>query len=266
MASIQEDGQLGSPEQAQASDKQESLAAIVAGSAWKLTTAGPRLALKLSRMGANQAERMALQSLRKRLDSLDTGPTTTDQEAAQGAAPAKRGTTKSKSRSATSTPQAIMAHLMESSLEQNPESAEILLALRTARQLVPDEARILAALADGHSSALMHLASAPLVGPASQRWLENLSPVGREAGVCLIHRTSQYIGHLRALGLLESGDEDKSLQLKYQLLEADTQVRKTAAEIDKTGHRPKYLRRTIRMSETGRQFWQRCEPKDQQSW
>lgn len=74
----------------------------------------------------------------------------------------------------------------------------------------------------------------------------------------LLDQTSVYVTHLRRLGLLESDDEDKTMQIKYQLIEADTLVRKTCAQIEKAGLRPRFFRRTIRISDTGRDFWAAC--------
>lgn len=244
----------------------------VLSGAWQMASKGPRLALDLAQKGVTEAEKLALSTLRKRMDAVtqaedpyaDGGAT--PEAASAGFATTHDAPARSRQAAAAQTAAEAMARLMDASLEQSADSARELLALRTVQQLVPDEARILAALADGHASALLHLGAGMVVGPATQRWLENLSPVGREAGVALIERTPQYIAHLRNLGLLESGDEDRSLQLKYQLIEADTQVRKACEEIEKSKLRPKFIRRTIRMSEAGKAFWAACEPKDRQSW
>lgn len=245
-----------------------SLAGALVGSAWKLATRGPRKALDLAQKGLTEAERVALSTLRKRMDAVaDSDSPSAEHGDEETATPKPRqGSASPATASAPLTAATAMARLLDTALEQSQDSAREALLLRTVRQLVPDEARILAALADGHASALMHLGAGPMVGPATQRWLENLSPVGKEAGVQLIDQTSAYVTHLRELGLLESGDEDKSLQLKYQLMEGDTKVRKTAEEIEKSGLRPKFFRRTIRMSEAGKAFWAACEPKERQSW
>lgn len=257
----------GGEEGADTAQESSSLAGMLVGSAWKIATRGPRKALDLAQRGLTEAERVALSTLRKRMDAVvdgDEAPAAHSHTPTSTSAPAR--TSSSSAGPSPLSAAAAMAALMEASLEQTAESAREALLLRTLRQLVPDEVRILAALADGHSAALMHLGAGPMVGPATQRWLENLSPVGKEAGVQLVDQTSAYVSHLRDLGLLESGDEDKSLQLKYQLMEGDTKVRKTAEEIEKTGLRPKFFRRTIRMSEAGKAFWLACEPQDKQSW
>lgn len=249
-----------------------SLLGSLAAGAWKIATEGPRRAASLAQRGLVEGEKLALSTLKRRMEAAtadeDDGPArsapidwnevpTSGLDAPGSSAPAA-----SSSLGAAD----LLARLMEMSLEQTPERAKELLNQRILRQLVPDEARILAALADGHESALMHLGAGPLVGPASQRWIENLSPVGKEAGVALPDQVPTYLRHLRELELLESGDEDKNLQLKYQLMEADTLVRRTCEQIEKAGLRPRFFRRTIRMSEAGKAFWVACEPKQQQSW
>jgi hypothetical protein len=248
---------------------------FVASGAWKIATGAPRFAMGLAHKGLSEAEKRALIGLRRRMDAVvDDEPA--DEEDDHD--PAGEGRPAPTSVRGESAPQggvapvarlsasALLARLLEDSAEQSVESAQERLNLRIIRQLVPDEARILAALADGHSAALVHLGAGPLVGPATQRWLENLSPVGRECGVRLLDQTPTYIRHLRDLGLLESGEEDKSLHLKYQLIEADTQVRKMCTQIEKSGMRPKFFRRTIRMSEAGLALWKACEGTANQSW
>lgn len=244
---------------------------FVASGAWKLATEAPRRAIDLAQKSLSEAEKLALTTLRKRMDAVADEEEHPDDE--HEAAPASTPRPAASSVPAgTPTPAgrltaaAALARLMEESAEQSPEQALERLALRTVRQLVPDEARILAALADGHSAALVHLGAGSLVGPASQRWLENLSPVGRECGVRLLDQVPVYLANLRTLGLLESGDEDKSLHLKYQMIEADTIVRRTCGEIEKAGLRPKFFRRTVRISEAGKSFWKACDGVGNESW
>lgn len=245
----------------------ETLFGMLASGAWKLATEGPRLAVSLAQRGISEAEKLALSTLQRRMDAVADsreGSAAQDDDPSEPFEP--RPTNPSAPGVAPASAAETLARLIEQSMEQTPERARELLSLRVLRQLVPDEARILAALADGHEAALMHVAAGSLVGPANQRWIENLSPVGKECGVRLLDEVPRYIKHLRDLDLLESGDEDRSLHLKYQLMEADTQVRQTCALIEKSGLRPKFFRRTVRMSEAGKAFWAACEPAERQSW
>lgn len=236
--------------------------------AFRLARRAPRAAFDLAQQTARGAERLALSTLRRRMDVVlgqdsALAPRATDTPGEYLPRPVP-GT--SVTGAAPVTAAAAMARLLELSLEQTPESAREALSLRTVLRLVPDEARILAALADGHSAALMHVGAGSLIGPTTQRWLENLSPVGKEAGVQLPDQTPHYLASLRDLGLVESGDEDKALHLKYQLLEAETRVRHICEQIEKRGLRPKFFRRTIRISEAGRAFWTACEAIENKSW
>lgn len=246
-------------------DAQPSLLGALASGARKLASEGPRRALDLAQKGLSEAERVALSTLRRRMDaasdepacSTPAAPVRREAPAASGGgAPAAPATTAAE----------VMAQLLETAQEHTQQEAQQALWLRIAQQLVPDEARILAALSDGHESALLHLAAGPLLGRATQRWLENLSPVGRESGVQLPAMTAQYVDHLRGLGLLESGPESSALSLKYQLLEADGAVRTLCTEIEKQGMRPKFVRATLRISETGRAFWAACETQPADDW
>jgi hypothetical protein len=243
----------------------DSLLGALASGVLRLARRAPGTALDLAQKSFDTAERYALSTLRKRMDAVAARETGL-QETSPSQEPVLMPRPGQTTREAPPTAVATMAQLLEASLEQTPESAREALALRLVKQLVPDEARILAALADGHSAALVHLGAGPLVGPASQRWLENLSPVGKEAGVQLADQTPHYVSHLRDLGLLEAGEEDKSLQLKYQLIEADTLVRRTCEQIEKSGLRPRFFRRTLRMSDAGRAFWSACEAIENKSW
>lgn len=263
----QEQAGTGTDAQSANEETRTSLIGSLASGAWKLASGGPRRAAELAQRGFNGAERLALSTLKRRMDAVavDGDAPAGRPDPSVGSAGAMRTAVNASAPGAASAAETL-AGLIELSMEQSPEQARELLSLRILRQLVPDEARILAALADGHAVALMHLGAGPMVGPANQRWLENLSPVGKECGVRLLDEVPHYIRHLRELELLESGDEDKTLQLKYQLLEADTKVRTTCEEIEKNGLRPKFFRRTLRMSDTGKAFWAACEPRDRAGW
>lgn len=236
-------------------EQAQSTVSMLAGGAWKLGTAGPRLALRMTQYGMQQAERVALKSLRKRLDAVKEsadefsgGVDRADGESELSAAPSAR-------------PAQEINRLLKIAEDQTLEQAQERLLLNTIRALVPDEARILAYLASGNSCALLHLASGPKVGPATRRWMDNLSNLGHEANVTLRDQTSNYISHLRDLGLLESDQEDKSFSAVYEKLEVETEVRKAITAIEKDGHRARFFRRTIRLSEQGQAFCSSCFPQ-----
>lgn len=153
-----------------------------------------------------------------------------------------------------------MARLMEQAAEQSREQALTYLFEQIVRELVPDEARILGVLSDESAYPLLHIAVGPRVGPATRRIADNFTNIGKPAGVKLLEQVPAYVAHLRALGLLESGPEDKDLEIKYQILEGDVAVREVAdrAAAKGSGTSVRFVRRTLRMSALGRQFWQAC--------
>jgi hypothetical protein len=129
------------------------------------------------------------------------------------------------------------------------------------QRLVPDEARMLAALADGSAYALLHVAAGGLPGAQTQRVLENVSNVGRVAGVALPARVPGYVTHLRALGLAETGPGDGSLDTEYDILLTDQAVMDARVEADALSRFPaRVVRRTLHMSALGRDLWEACRP------
>lgn len=272
MSDIREDGDGSAPGEGLGDSSTSSLFGSLAAGAWKLATTGPRRAATLAQRGLAEGEKLALSMLKRRMEAAtaDEDEARTERAPIDWNAPPASSLDAPAGGNAAPAPAMsaaeLLSRLMEMSLEQSPDRARELLNLRILRQLVPDEARILAALTDGHESALMHLGAGPRVGPATQRWIENLSPVGREAGVALPDQVTTYLSHLRELDLLESGDEDPSLLLKYQLMEADTAVRRACDQIEKAGMRPRFFRRTIRLSETGKAFWAACQPESPKPW
>lgn len=243
-----------------------SLLGVLANGAWKLAAEGPRLALDLAQKGLSEAERLALSTLRRRMDAVaeDAWPEPSSERGDDAAATV---TPAGEPAGAATSAAEVMAQLLDQAQEQTRNDAYAYLALRITRQLVPDEARIVAALSDGHESPMIHLAAGPRIGKATQRWLENISAIGRESGTQLVDQTADYVQHLRELGLLESGEEDRDprMLVKYQLLEADSRVREACAEIEKQGLKPRFFRRTIRLSEAGHAFWAACNPVDPQN-
>lgn len=243
-------------------EEASSVFGSLADGAWKLATKGPSFAMDLARLGASEAERRALISLKRRM--LAASEEYEDQERASESgrnadAPAEDAAWLDGGNKGPS-PARIMEDLLDQALDQTREQAREKLMLRIIGHLVPDEARILSSLSDGGSTTLVHLAAGPRVGAATQRWLENLSSVGREAGIQLNDQVSYYVASLQSMGLVESGPEDKSLKLKYELIEADAPVRECIKQIEKLGMRPRFYRRTLRLSDAGMAFWKWCQP------
>jgi hypothetical protein len=156
-----------------------------------------------------------------------------------------------------------MAVLLERAAEQTHEQATEALFRRIIVELVPDEARILGALSDGTTYPMLHVGIGTRVGPVTRRIIENVSNIGKPAGVKLLEQVPAYITHLRTLALLESAPEDKDFEIRYQILESDLSI-KQAIERAQPGaiSSVRYLRRTLRLSEFGRQFWLACAAQE----
>lgn len=157
-------------------------------------------------------------------------------------------------------PGQLLAGLLSDSVEQTAPQARLRLHGWLLRQLLPDQARILAALSDGAVYPLVHVAlKGPLGAPAGggDPLLENASTVGRAAGVALPDRVPLYLTHLRALGLVEAGPEDEALRDGYDIAETDATVR---SAVERAGGRPvRTIRRTVRLSTLGHDLWAACQ-------
>lgn len=192
--------------------------------------------------GLDAAEHAVLAELRWRLAQLE--PQHADAPAHDGAAMP-----------------ATLAELMQRSLDQRPDSAERVLLNQLVAQLVPDEARILAALSDGSRIAVCHLDGVSRLGVSHARVVAFASRVGAEAGVMLGDRVPYYLSHLLELSLVQAGPEDRALAPKYELIENDTALRMAADTIGKDlGLRPRVVRATVALSPLGQRLWERCAP------
>lgn len=156
----------------------------------------------------------------------------------------------------TSTPRDLMADLLERSIHQDAQASRGDWFTSVLTQLVPDEARIIAALADGSAPPLLHV----LPRSGHGRILENASLIGRTAALTLPQMTPVYVTHLRALGLVDTGPEDEENQKGYELLLADKGVRAALKEGEMGKLPARVLRRTLMLSERGRELWEHTRP------
>ncbi len=202
-----------------------------------------------------RVETRVLCELRERMDRLDPATETVRVPTAHDAA----------STTAQALPDlpARMSALLRRADEQSRADALADLFHQIIGELVADEARILGALSDGSKYPLIHAGYAPRVGPMTRRLVDNFSSIGKPAGVKLLEHVPAYIAHLRALGLVETGPEDPSLEIKYQILESDVSIRQALeAEHKGVGMVARYLRRTLQLTEFGKQFWAACVSAD----
>jgi hypothetical protein len=157
------------------------------------------------------------------------------------------------------TPAQMLDALLTRSMHQTPSQSLGSLVERRLSELVPDEARILAALADGSTYPLVHVHTGG-VGAGSRRVLANASSVGRAAGVALPQRVPVYVNHLRQLGLVETGPEDTARGDEYDILLTEPVVRAALQEA-RGRMAPRIVRRTVRISDLGRELWAACRPE-----
>lgn len=154
-----------------------------------------------------------------------------------------------------------MAELLNQSANADaPRAAEYLYS-SILRQLVPDEARILAALADGDPRPSVDLVLRNALGGHQRPLLRNLSSVGRAAGVSAPAYVPAYLTRLHRLGVVDVGDEDPTLSEQYDILLTDQLVR-DAEQRAKHSRRGgvRTVRHTVRISELGLAFWAEADP------
>jgi hypothetical protein len=187
--------------------------------------------------GVETTEQVVLRILRSRLDAV-----------APAAQPGATAPVPGES------PSALMSGLLERSLEQDTADSKRDVQVAILRQLVPDEARIIAALAQGPPAPLIHVL--PRAGGA--RLMENASLVGRTAALTLPSNTPAYVTHLRQLGLVETGPEDPQDKQGYELLMADRDVRAALKEGELSKLPARVVRRTLHLSDRGRELWEAC--------
>jgi len=154
-----------------------------------------------------------------------------------------------------------MASLLERSIDADRGISEDYLYTMILQQLVPDEARILAALSDGTVYPVMDVASKSPLGGNQRMVLKNASSVGKAAGISTPDNVPAYLTRLHRLGLVEFGDEDPSLQVQYEMLSTDKIVKDATDAIEKQKRTsPRLVRRTVMISELGRKFWSATDP------
>lgn len=154
-----------------------------------------------------------------------------------------------------------MGELLERSAEATAKNSRDYLYGTIVSQLVPDEARILAALANGARYAAVDVVAKQIGRPATREVLVNASTVGAASGLPTPQNTATYLTRLHGLGLVEFGRPDDGLAKQYELLAGDDAVRdaRRRIESDRLGT-AKLVRKTVRLSRFGRDFWAACAP------
>ncbi|MGH8860703.1 MAG: Abi-alpha family protein [Jatrophihabitantaceae bacterium] len=153
-----------------------------------------------------------------------------------------------------------MSELLERSLEATRTDSRDYLYGTIISQLVPDEARIVAALSGG-----AHFAAADVVQKQRRGkprvLLANASAVGRQAGLVTPDNTPTYLTRLQNFGVVEFGPEEEALSVQYDILATDTTVQgaRESVEARRRGS-VRIERKVVQLSPFGRQFWTAADP------
>ncbi len=146
---------------------------------------------------------------------------------------------------------ASMQDLLNRAIQSGSGASRTELFRKMLDQIVPDEARIVSALADGSSATLLSVHARNRAGLVGAVVLENMSLIGRTANLGLPHLTPTYVSHLLALGILEAGPEDPDLKTQYEVLTAEIAILEA---IKRAGRGPlpaRVTRGTVRLSGLG---------------
>ena len=249
-----------------ASERAEALVTQAGRFARWATKAGAEFARSLPGASAvetelQQLERTVLGELRRRLDNVD--PLRDGRTAAPDDEPPARPAPAAPPKQ-TEPLRVAMAELLLRSIEQTRQRAREYLYLTILRQLLPDEARILSALADGSAYPLLHVDCRTGV-TGTRRLLSNASTVGRAAGVAVPGQVPRYLTRLLHLDLVETGEMDPALAVQYDICLTEELVRE-AEDAARAEGRARIARHTVRISPLGRELWDACHPRDEQKW
>ncbi|MFE3543519.1 Abi-alpha family protein [Nocardia sp. NPDC059177] len=123
-------------------------------------------------------------------------------------------------------------------------------------EITPDEARVLRFLhVDGPQPAI-DVRTGRQRAFGGERLISGLTMLGEHAGLRFPNRVGQYLPNLRRLGLVEFTREPVGNPSRYQLIEAQEQVR----DAMKRGFGTKVSYRSIILTEFGADFVQTCLP------
>ncbi len=157
-----------------------------------------------------------------------------------------------------------MTELLQRSTDPDRGKSRDYLFGTIVSQLVPDEARILAALAPGTPYALVDVVAKQLGRSAARTVLADASTVGVAAGISTPANTSTYIARLRTFGLVDIdtvGSDSGDLAPQFDTLETDDAVRAARSEIEQVKFgSARLVRKTLTLSSFGREFWLACAP------
>lgn len=154
-----------------------------------------------------------------------------------------------------------MAELLDRSMDSDGARGRDYLFGTIVSQLVPDEARIVAALATGQAFAAVDVVAKQVGRSTTRTVLRNVSTVGIAAGVMLPGDVPTYLSRLQGFGLVEFAQPVGDLTAQFAALQDDPAVKRarSAIEAGKQGS-AKLVRKTVTLSNLGREFWAASAP------
>jgi hypothetical protein len=154
-----------------------------------------------------------------------------------------------------------MTELLERSADTSHAKSRDYLFGTIVSQLVPDEARILAALAAGDGFAVVDVVAKQVGRSTTRTLLSNASTIGKAAGISLPMNTPTYLTRLRGFGLIEFGRPGDGLSAQFDVLTADPAVAAVRAAAERSKHgSTKLIRKSVTLSAFGAEFWAACAP------
>jgi hypothetical protein len=153
-----------------------------------------------------------------------------------------------------------MSELLHRSAEGNRKTSRENLFGTIVSQLVPDEARILAILAQRPFPAV-DVVTKPVGRSSARTVLADTCTLGEAARVALPANTATYLRRLRGFGLAEDGPPLDGCDDEYERLAGDDAVRAARRQVDSglLGS-VRVVRKSVALSPLGKEFWAACAP------
>lgn len=191
------------------------------------------------------AEAWALVELKQRLDMLGDGEGLRPQPSGVGPRPAE-----------------LLAGLLHDADHETLNRAREREYVAVLERLNPDQAKMLAVLADGRRVPLCHIGAGLPAGSVREVVLHNATTLGRDAGVTLRDRVPVMVTQMRDLGLLELGPEEPGMKTAYEILATDDAVRDAMRFVkERLKLWPRVMRYTVGLSAFGRELWAAAGPE-----
>lgn len=151
--------------------------------------------------------------------------------------------------------------LFRAAKNNSAQQALELMYLQVLEQMVPEQARILAVVAQAEPTYMCHVDAGPPVGPVSRRVLAFATSAGKDAGIVLRDEVPRLTAHMVALGLLEQAPEVKNAKIQYETLETEDCVRRAMVKIkSETRSWPRIQRHSLVLTRFGEALWRDAGP------